>query len=509
MKALYRQNVITISAIVLLLAFVIQLKANEIDPRLKTKMKALGGYLMAKAPSSIKNGSDLDKAKFLFDEFCISLVKDKKTVNSGRLDRWTADYPEAYTCGDLSERLKAMFAGGNIKAAGVIDILADKNKLGGSLRDPNINHDSLAIIYRGNIYMFDTWQHAVGNNKQFTLPMTSKWRGMKLADWEKEMLSQGYVRFSTDEGLHWHDSTWDIKQIYTATPSTLKSKPYVKPRKKNEPHWLFIGEVKTASQKFNMADYSHQSGSGGEGLITSKEVVTLGPVPETRSGQFAWQYKQDVSTLYSGDRLTITATLADQANCNNVGAHIAFQPYGTPANLWDVTMPTLIDLAELKGSKTITGSGNVPNGVKEGNKMLLRAYIRAGRSYYAYDRIYEWKTGGTPTKTSEAGQPKKDSAKPSFAGRWNSDYGVLSISMSGSHLTGTYPHDKGRISGDVSADGLTFTGTWGEAPSYAPPKDAGSMIIKMAPDGKSFIGLYWYGPKPRNENGGRPWLGSR
>jgi hypothetical protein len=90
-----------------------------------------------------------------------------------------------------------------------------------------------------------------------------------------------------------------------------------------------------------------------------------------------------------------------------------------------------------------------------------------------------------------------------FEGDWQTTWGVMTIKMNGQRLTGTYPHDQGRIEGTVSEDGTTFTGTWSEAPSYSPPNDAGPVIFKLSADKMTFEGHYGQQSKQYN------WTGKR
>jgi hypothetical protein len=96
-----------------------------------------------------------------------------------------------------------------------------------------------------------------------------------------------------------------------------------------------------------------------------------------------------------------------------------------------------------------------------------------------------------------AGSPSKISttvttaAPTPWSGSWDSDWGVMVFNQNGDQVTGTYPHDNGKIKGTVS--GNTLTGTWSEAPSYNPPNDAGDVVFTLAADGKSFSGNWRYG----------------
>jgi len=67
----------------------------------------------------------------------------------------------------------------------------------------------------------------------------------------------------------------------------------------------------------------------------------------------------------------------------------------------------------------------------------------------------------------------------------------MEFTQNGNQVTGTYPHDSGKIKGTVS--GNVLTGTWSESPSYSPPNDAGDIVVTLADDGKSFSGNWRYG----------------
>lgn len=98
--------------------------------------------------------------------------------------------------------------------------------------------------------------------------------------------------------------------------------------------------------------------------------------------------------------------------------------------------------------------------------------------------------GGTPVPTvTQVVTPQPSGC--SFTGKWNTDWGPLTLTQSGSQVTGTYEHDNGRFSGTVQ--GSTVRGTWSEAPSYAPPNDAGDAEFTLGSDCRTFTGRWRYG----------------
>jgi hypothetical protein len=92
-----------------------------------------------------------------------------------------------------------------------------------------------------------------------------------------------------------------------------------------------------------------------------------------------------------------------------------------------------------------------------------------------------------------------------FSGKWNSTFGVMKLSVKGSHISGNYTHDKGRISATLSKDGKTMKGTWAEAPSYSGSVDAGKMYFKLNSGGDKIVGLWGYG----NKKPTRTWNATR
>jgi hypothetical protein len=79
-------------------------------------------------------------------------------------------------------------------------------------------------------------------------------------------------------------------------------------------------------------------------------------------------------------------------------------------------------------------------------------------------------------------------------GSWDTEWGLMKLTQSGTSLTGTYPHDHGRISGTVS--GAHFKGRWNEAPTRKGPGDAGAVEFTMSADGKRLTGRWNYDGSP-------------
>ena len=91
-----------------------------------------------------------------------------------------------------------------------------------------------------------------------------------------------------------------------------------------------------------------------------------------------------------------------------------------------------------------------------------------------------------------------------FQGVWNTGWGKMILTQSGTNVTGTYTHQDGKIKGIVK--GNILTGKWSEAPSYSEPQDAGDVELELSEDGSSFSGRWRYGSSGEWDG---VWTGTR
>jgi hypothetical protein len=101
------------------------------------------------------------------------------------------------------------------------------------------------------------------------------------------------------------------------------------------------------------------------------------------------------------------------------------------------------------------------------------------------------------TRVSNARPPTKPAAGQvqlaNWTGTWScGTWGKLTLTQSGSKVTGTYTYKQGKFEG--YATGNTLIGIWSEEPTYKEPDHAGDTQFNMAADGKSFTGNWRYGP---------------
>lgn len=89
-----------------------------------------------------------------------------------------------------------------------------------------------------------------------------------------------------------------------------------------------------------------------------------------------------------------------------------------------------------------------------------------------------------------------------WTGTWETNYGKVELQQANNTVTGVYVLKQGRINGRTYSNKLI--GEWSEAPSYAPPNDAGEFEILMDQSGRAFKGKWWkLGPAKEHEWSGR------
>jgi hypothetical protein len=76
-----------------------------------------------------------------------------------------------------------------------------------------------------------------------------------------------------------------------------------------------------------------------------------------------------------------------------------------------------------------------------------------------------------------------------WTGTWETNYGKAEFQQTKDTVSGVYVLKDGRIEG-LALDGK-LSGKWSEAPSYAPPNDAGEFEIQIDRSGTSFTGMWW------------------
>lgn len=175
-------------------------------PAQEQAWKAFGERLMTTAPASIRNGSDLDKARFVTHMVANRMAAQGIPPNAtfkGRLRAvWTsgARHADRGSCGDVAEILEGAFRGAGIKAD-LRGIVAEPKGLGRyNVADVNRDHGALAMVSGGKVYLFDPWQYGRTRNSYAGMGLQDSWNGMDLDTWTSRMRQQGYGTFSLVDG---------------------------------------------------------------------------------------------------------------------------------------------------------------------------------------------------------------------------------------------------------------------------------------------------------------------
>ncbi len=103
----------------------------------------------------------------------------------------------------------------------------------------------------------------------------------------------------------------------------------------------------------------------------------------------------------------------------------------------------------------------------------------------------EWQTLAVEFETmvpTVTPTPVLNSATPGFDGTWETESGLMILEVSGTTVTGVYEDEEGKVTGTLSPDGRTLTGTWSDAPTYAPPYDQGTLVLVLSESGDAFEG---------------------
>jgi hypothetical protein len=110
-----------------------------------------------------------------------------------------------------------------------------------------------------------------------------------------------------------------------------------------------------------------------------------------------------------------------------------------------------------------------------------------------------------PAGGQQAITPQPQPGTDNVSGTWKSNFGLMTLTRDGSHVTGSYPHDSGKIEGTL--EGNVLSGSWSESPSYKPPKDAGDLEFTFSEDGRTFTGTWRYGSQKQSWDG--KWTGQK
>ena len=74
-----------------------------------------------------------------------------------------------------------------------------------------------------------------------------------------------------------------------------------------------------------------------------------------------------------------------------------------------------------------------------------------------------------------------------YQGTWDTPYGLLTLTASGTHVHGEYAFANGTMEMALSADGKSVVGKWYEEPTRQPPRDSGKIRRRQHPPRKVVV----------------------
>jgi len=159
-----------------------------------------GKYLMKNAPDDIKNGTNIEKAKYIMLKVGEKAADHGITPNThlgGRVSRSGpgGEPKDRGACGDMTNTMEDALKGAGI--TGVEQVVGNKTGLRSyNVFDVNRDHGTVGVFNKkGEICMFDLWQHGVDTGS-FRNSKNSKWNCMDGQKWGKEMEKQNYGTFN-------------------------------------------------------------------------------------------------------------------------------------------------------------------------------------------------------------------------------------------------------------------------------------------------------------------------
>ena len=469
----------------------------------QSKWKQVGAALMAKAPSSVRAGSTYNKYKYLYGEYIDLLIKSGAPLNyssGGRLQYGFDDF----TCGSHATMIEGLFNGTSIKGTKFVYLQASVPDLASAAKKGvNMNHGSLFVLIEGMPFAFDPWLPAYLTTKTYSNRLELEFGGMPYQIWEMVMRHEGYTLFTTHEpkkgSIPWKSNVKEALEELNMIGKNPPDPP--KPeRPVNGPHWKLT----------KMSAFTNSLPRYGPNTCAAAAFENI---------YWNWVYENGTNLMFSKLTMNLSPSIAflTPGKASFVGTLIQDKFTSGPDSSWvDITWTYSSrqgDKSELTrhyvsvdrtaalnpasagpNTPTLNLMIDVPNG-SSGEEFRLILSSEAGGVHY----IYKW---------SDTGSAPPAALKPSFDGRWKTEWGTIELKVENRRVEGKYPHDSGRLVGEVSLDGITLKGKWSEGPTFAPPNDAGDFEFLLSDDGKSFKGRYWYGTRKAGDPG-KVWNGTK
>ena len=174
-----------------------------------TNYVEFGKTAMDSAPPLIKAADTLTKARYIAQMVGEQMKADGIPPNTHFGGRIRALGSEG-NCGDCASRIQDAMKGAGLTMDGQSRIFGERSLAGivGNVDIVNRTHGAFALKIGAQVYIFDLWQYGRQHGDFGGFSDTSKWNGMKMEDWKKDVNGQDYNTFGNDET----DNTFDDPQ---------------------------------------------------------------------------------------------------------------------------------------------------------------------------------------------------------------------------------------------------------------------------------------------------------
>lgn len=467
------------------------------------KWKQVGAALMAKAPAAVRNGTTYTKFKYLYGEYIDLLIKSGAPLNYSGGGRVSFGF-ESWTCGSHAKMIEGLFNGASVKDVKFVYLATSVEGATETLKKGvNSNHGTMAAVIDGLPITFDPWLPAYLTTKTYSNRLELEFGGLPYQIWEMVVKKEGYTVFATHDSADgtavWRKTAKaaleDLNMIGKDPPS-----PPALSRAVNGGHWRL---ERISAFTDNLPRYGPNSCAAaaldnmywswvyenGSNLMFSKLTLNVQP---------------SISFLTPGKSSVVGTLIQDKMTSGSNSGWVDFMCSYTGKSSYKTDQAHHYAGIDRTGALFPDQAGpytptlnvviDIPSG-SPGEEFRLILSSEAGGVHY----IYKWSgSGSVPAVVAEK----------SFGGRWKTEWGNIELKVKDRHVEGTYPHDSGRLVGDISLDGITLKGKWSEAPTFAPPNDAGDFEFILSDDGKSFKGRYWYGTRKASDPG-KAWTGTK
>jgi hypothetical protein len=254
----------------------------------------------------------------------------------------------------------------------------------------------------------------------------------------------------------------------------------------NKPSDL-IGKV-VGSGKVKVTDAGNTSvGQAAVALNQDDSAGTKMVATVTNSGQPELNLPQGKYVIIASDIDSKQATESNVTVTEGQQTTIAMQPKSSDT---DGNPSQIASGSQQNGGKSLLDSlQDIQDAAMAGIENAADTINNAGNSNTAVTGNQNDTGGSENTDSSPIPTPAQVTGHD-WNGRWKTNYAGLTLTQTGSHVTGTYGFMGESMEGTVS--GNTFTGTW-KNPSYDASTNTGDMELTMAADYNSFTGRWRFG----------------